>query len=66
MVRDVYAALSLTIDDAYDEWLQAQAEREKKHHSKFEYSLGEFEVSTDRIESELDLFYQQFGWPRQG
>ena len=65
VVCDVYAALGLTLDDAFDEWLQAQAEREKKHHSKFEYSLGEFEVSTDRIERELDLFYQQFGWPRQ-
>jgi hypothetical protein len=64
-VHDVYRALGMEVGADYDQWLQAQAEREKKHHSKFEYSLGEFEVSLDRIEGELAGFYDDYGWPRQ-
>jgi hypothetical protein len=64
MVHQVYQALAMNLSEEYDSWLQAQAEREKKHHSKFEYSLGEYEVSAQRIESELEEFYQQYQWPR--
>lgn len=64
-VHSVYAALGIELGDDYDQWLQAQAEREKKHHSKFEYSLGEFEVSVERIERELASFYNSYGWSRQ-
>ena len=48
---------------AYDAWLQQQAEREKAHHSRFEYSLGEYEVSGERIRRELSEFYRQYQWP---
>jgi len=64
-VLDVYQALGIDIDEDFDRWLQAQAEREKKHHSRFDYSLGEFEVSAERIETELADFYGRYGWPRQ-
>jgi hypothetical protein len=66
VVHQVYQALGIELGAEYDGWLQAQAEREKKHHSKFEYSLGEYEVSSERIEAELVNFYQQYQWPKRG
>ncbi len=61
-VHSVYEALGLEIGRDYDEWLQQQAEREKKHQSKFEYSLGEFLLSADEIREELGEFYAQYHW----
>ena len=46
----------------YDNWLAAQADREKKHHSKFEYSLGEFLLSDGDIRARLPEFYEQYQW----
>jgi hypothetical protein len=63
-VHAVYQALDIEMSAQFDAWLQAQAEREKKHHSKFEYSLGEFRLSGEQIEAELDEFYAQYQWPR--
>jgi hypothetical protein len=40
----------------------AQAEREKKHNSKFEYSLGEFLLSGEEIRTRLPEFYAQYQW----
>ena len=61
-VLALYEALGLEMTAEFDTWLKAQAEREKKHHSKFEYSLGEFRLSSEEIYSELAEFYEEFGW----
>ena len=61
-VAQVYDALGLCLDEDFDHWLQDQAEREKSHHSKFEYSLGEFRVSAQEIRSRLADFYTQYSW----
>jgi len=61
-VHRVYAALGLELSERYDAWLVAQAEREKTHHSRFEYSLGEFRLSGEQIRTELAEFYQDYGW----
>lgn len=63
-VHEVYGTLGIEVSDEFDAWLQDQAEREKKHHSKFEYSLGEFRLTGQQIETELDEFYAQYQWPR--
>lgn len=63
-VHEVYRALGMDLSAEFDSWLRAQAEREKKHHSKFEYSLGEFRLGSQRIESELQDFYSRYEWPR--
>lgn len=62
----VYQALDMPLSESYDAWLQAQAEREKKHHSKFEYSLGEFRLSSAEIEQRLEAFYQDYQWNQGG
>lgn len=64
-VHQVYQALGIPMSGEFDNWLQAQAEREKKHHSKFEYSLGEFSLNPEQIEAELDEFYAEYQWPRE-
>lgn len=64
-VHAVYRAMGIELSPAFDRWLAAQAEREKKHHSKFEYSLGEFRLAPRRIEEELAEFYREYQWPRQ-
>jgi hypothetical protein len=63
-VHAVYAALGMTVSDTYDSYLQANAEREKSHHSKFEYSLGEYDLSGELLEQRLGPFYARYGWPR--
>ena len=63
-VHAVYEALGLTLSDSFDHYLKAQAEREKKHASKFEYSLGEYALTTATIEAELAEFYEQYDWQK--
>ncbi len=61
-VHAVYAALGREVQEAFDSWLRAQAEREKKHHSRFEYSRGEFLLSGEEIRQQLPDFYGQYQW----
>jgi len=61
-VHAVYAALGLELGVEYDAWLQRQAEQEKKHHSRFEYSLGEFLLDGDAIRNRLGDFYNEYHW----
>ena len=65
-VHAVYQALDIGLSDEFDNWLQAQAEREKQHHSKFEYSLGEFHLKGEDIYARLEDFYRQYHWPEPG
>jgi len=58
----VYAALGIEILSIYDSWLLAKAEREKKYHSTFEYSLGEFFLSAEEIRDQLPEFYELHQW----
>jgi hypothetical protein len=61
-VQAVYAALALPLTAQYDQWLAAQAEREKKHHSRFEYSLGEFRLDPAEMRQRLAPFYRDHDW----
>jgi hypothetical protein len=63
-VQKVYAAIDIELNDEFDKWLLAQAEREKKHQAKFEYSLGDYELPPERLETELAVFYEEYQWPR--
>jgi len=62
-VHSIYEALNLDMSERLDSWLLAQAEREKKHQGKFEYSLGEFFLRSDNIYARLKVFYEQYQWP---
>lgn len=61
----VYRALGLELTDAFDEYLEQHTERERSHSSRFEYSMQDFDLSDELIESELAEFYPIYDWPRR-
>lgn len=63
-VHSIYEALGMPLSDSFDQFLSAQEEREKSHKTHFEYSIEDYEVSQQRIESELGVFYDLYNWPR--
>jgi hypothetical protein len=63
-VHTIYRALGLPLCDRFDQFLKAQEDREKSHQTHFQYSIDDYEVSAERIESELDSFYTTYDWPR--
>ena len=65
-VHDIYQTLGMPLEDTFDQYLQAQEQREKAHKTHFEYSIDEYEVSLERIEQELDEFYRDYHWPLGG
>lgn len=60
----VYRALGLELSPAFDAYLKAQAEREKRHNSRFEYSMDDYDLSDELIETELAEFYDDYHWPK--
>ncbi len=64
--QQVYQALDIELSQSFDDYLLAQAETEKKHNSKFEYSLGDYDLAESLIESELAEFYSLYQWPTEG
>ena len=61
----VYRALGLTMSETFSDYLQQQEAKEKSHKTSFSYSLEEYALSRDKIETELAEFYEQYQWPRQ-
>jgi len=65
-VRNIYGALGMPFSAEFDRFLQSQEDREKRHKTRFRYSIDEYEVSPERIEAELCEFYREYQWPRSG
>jgi hypothetical protein len=63
-VHRIYAALGMPLSASFDQYLQSQEDREKSHKTDFHYSIDEYALSRDRIESELHDFYNIYDWPR--
>ena len=61
---EVYKALGMELSDEFDELLKQKGEREKQHKSKFKYSIDDFDVTFEQIESELAEFYEEYDWPK--
>ncbi len=65
-VHKIYQALGMPLADSFDQFLQSQEEREKSHATEFHYSIDDYELSREKIESQLSDFYDAYGWPRAG
>jgi len=65
-VHKIYRALDLTMTESFDQFLLAQEDREKSHSTEFHYSIEDYELSREKIESQLSDFYDAYGWPRGG
>ena len=63
-VHSVYHALDMSLSEQFDRYLRLQQEKEKSHKTRFEYSIDDYEVSRERIETELRDFYDEYQWPR--
>ena len=63
-VEQLYAHFGMSCSAEFRQWLRERAEREKKHHSRFEYSLGDYAMTAQRLETELAEFYEEYDWPR--
>lgn len=63
-VESVYCALQLSLSEEYAAFLTGQEEKEKKHSSHYRYNIDDYAVTPAEIETELDVFYQQYHWPR--
>ncbi|MCY4426692.1 MAG: sulfotransferase [Halieaceae bacterium] len=63
-VEQLYAHFGMSCSEEFQQWLQERAELEKKHHSRFEYSLGDYAMTAQRLERELAEFYEEYDWPR--
>ena len=64
-VHTVYRAFSMVVSPAFDAYLQTQEEKERGHDSPFKYSIDDYELSQERIETELSVFFADYGWPRR-
>jgi hypothetical protein len=65
-IHNVYAALDIPLSTEFDQFLKTQEEKERSHKTKFKYSIDDFDVSLERIERELSVFYDKYNWPRPG
>jgi len=65
-VHSIYRALGMPLSGDFDQFLQSQEDREKKHKTRFAYSIDDYEVSLQHIEAELHNFYDEYQWPRSG
>lgn len=64
-VLEVYRAFGMQVSPTYAAYLRAQEQRERRHSSRFEYSIDDFELSRQRIEAELSVFFDEYGWIRE-
>lgn len=63
-VHNVMDAINLPLTDSYDEYLQSQEDAEKSHKTNFRYSMEDYGLSREYMESELSDFYDTYKWPR--
>lgn len=62
-IAEVYSNLELPLSDAYRQILAEAGKREKKHNTKFTYSLEEFGIEASWIETEFADLFARFEWP---
>lgn len=61
-IAAVYRDLDLPIAEEFLGSLRAQSPREKKHTTRFKYSLEEFGLEPGLIREQLDDLFDRFGW----
>ncbi|MBT8337622.1 MAG: sulfotransferase, partial [Gemmatimonadetes bacterium] len=61
-IEAVYRELDLPMSEAFRKKLSEQSPREKKHKTRFKYSLEEFGIESDSIRSQLGDLFERFGW----
>jgi hypothetical protein len=65
-VHKIYEALALPLSDSFDRHLEEEEGRARSHKTDFHYSIDDYALSREQIESQLSDFYDEFNWPRAG
>jgi hypothetical protein len=63
-ITALYDTLGLPLTPEYREILAAETARARKHVSGHSYSLEEFGLDADAIETRLADLYERYGWQR--
>ena len=63
-IHTLYSALDIPLSEEFDQFLKKQEDKERSHKTKFKYSIDDFDVSLERMEKELSVFYDKYNWPR--
>ena len=61
-IEAVYRKLEQPISDSFRKRLSEEGTREKKHSTRYSYSLEEFGLGSETIRKELGDLFEQFGW----
>jgi len=61
-IERVYQDLGLSMSDEFRASLSERSTREKKHSTRFTYTLEEFGLNAGLIENELGDLFERFGW----
>lgn len=64
-IEGVYKDLGFEMSDEYREVLAGESQREVKHKPNHTYSLEEFGLESDAIQTELGVLFDRFEWDRQ-
>ena len=64
-VLEIYRAFGMPVSKKFNAQLLAQEDKERSHSSRFEYSIDDYELSRERIETELSDFFNQYHWPQE-
>jgi hypothetical protein len=55
----------MPVSATFDAHLLAQEDKERAHSTRFEYSIDDYELSRERIETELSDFFDTYNWARE-
>ena len=61
-IERVYQDLGLPMSDEYRELLRGEGKRQREHKTSHSYSLEEFGLEKDAIETELAGLFERFRW----
>ena len=61
-IERIYAELGLPMTDGYRELLQKEGKRARNHKTRHTYSLEEFGLAADAIQTELQDLFERFQW----
>ncbi|MFL3656078.1 MAG: sulfotransferase family protein [Halioglobus sp.] len=64
-IIDLYRAFGIPVSATFDAHLLAQEDKERSHSTRFEYSIDDYELSRERIETELSDFFDEYHWAQE-
>ncbi len=64
VIERVYAELGFPITPGHQRMLEAEQQKARRHETSHRYSLAEFGLRSDELQTRLAGLYERFGWKR--